>query len=255
MNEQVPAPTPGGASETGFNLEGKACPSGAGVEWWTKAWPLFTAQMGTWIGVALITLIITIVALAIPLLGQIAFNIFWPVIAGGLMLGAREVDRGGSLTINHIFVGFSNQMGQLVLVGVITLVGMFVAFIVAKLITGVSIVTLLAGLGTGHAALGAAGLLGFAFALLIFLALILPIYMAVWFAPALVVFHGLPAMDAIKASFSGCLKNVVPFLLYGLIGFVLFVIATIPIMLGWLVLLPLLTTSVYVSYRDIYLRA
>jgi uncharacterized membrane protein len=54
------------------------------------------------------------------------------------------------------------------------------------------------------------------------------------------------------ASFRACLANIVPFLVYGLIGLVACVLATIPILLGWLILMPVLIVSIYTSYRDIF---
>ena len=45
---------------------------------------------------------------------------------------------------------------------------------------------------------------------------------------------------------------MLPFLLYGVIGLVASAVASVPLGLGWLVLLPLLFLSVYTSYRDIY---
>jgi uncharacterized membrane protein len=67
------------------------------------------------------------------------------------------------------------------------------------------------------------------------------------------VFHELGAVDAMKVSFSGCLRNIVPFILYGLVGLVLGIVASIPFGLGWLVLGPVAIASVYLGYRDIYL--
>ena len=96
--------------------------------------------------------------------------------------------------------------------------------------------------GATNAAL--AGLVG--------LALGIPIYMAIWFAPALVVLNEMGVGEALRASFLACLKNVVPFLVYGVAMFLLAIVATIPIMLGWLVLGPMLVASVYTSYRDIF---
>jgi len=255
MNDHVQTTAPGGASDAAFNIEGNARPAGAGLDWWTKAWPLFTRQAGMWIGVALITLIIVAVASFIPVLGQLAIFVFSPVIAGGLLLGAREVDRGGALTIGHIFAGFSNQTGPLVLLGVLYLAGMLVAGVIAALVTGIGIGAMMMGASGGGnpAAVAAAGATSVMLAVLIMLALVVPLYMALWFGPALVVFHNLGAIDAMKASFFGCLKNIVPFLLYGIIAIVLGIVAAIPLLLGWLVLLPLMTLSVYVGYRDIYL--
>jgi uncharacterized membrane protein len=80
----------------------------------------------------------------------------------------------------------------------------------------------------------------------------LPLVMAVWFAPALVALHQMGALEAMKQSFFGCLKNVLPFLLYGVILFIAGVIASITVLLGWLILGPVLAASVYTAYRDIY---
>ena len=45
---------------------------------------------------------------------------------------------------------------------------------------------------------------------------------------------------------------MLPFLIYGLIAAVLFVVGSIPLLLGLLVVIPMLTASVFVAYKDIY---
>jgi uncharacterized membrane protein len=97
-------------------------------------------------------------------------------------------------------------------------------------------------------AVGVAFLLG----ALVFLALLLPLVMAIWFAPPLVVFNNLSAIDAMRLSFLGCLKNIVPFLIYGLLGAIIAFAATITLLLGWLVATPIFMASIYVSYREIF---
>jgi uncharacterized membrane protein len=87
---------------------------------------------------------------------------------------------------------------------------------------------------------------------LVILALLLPLIMALWFAPALVVFHDMGAWEAMKASFRGGMKNMLPFLLYGIVLTIASVVASIPALLGWLVLGPVIAASIYTSYRDIY---
>jgi len=195
------------------------------------------------------------VASLIPVIGPIATMLLWPVVAGGLMLGAREVDRGDALTFGHLTAGFSANVGQLILVGVAYLVGMIVAGGIAMLVAGVGMGTMMMGASGGGdpAMMGAAGATGILLAVLIAFALLLPVYMATWFAPALIVFHGSGAIDAMKASFFGCLKNIVPFIVYGLIGLLLSIVASIPFGLGWLVLGPVVIVSIYAGYRDIYL--
>ena len=97
--------------------------------------------------------------------------------------------------------------------------------------------------------------MSFILAMLVVLALAIPIYMALWFAPALVVFHHLTPVEAMKTSFAACLKNIVPFLLYSVILLLLAMVASIPFGLGWLVLLPVIVASIYTAYRDIFLAA
>ena len=43
-----------------------------------------------------------------------------------------------------------------------------------------------------------------------------------------------------------------PMLVYGVVLITLAVLATIPILLGWLVLLPVIFTALYASYNDIF---
>jgi uncharacterized membrane protein len=91
-------------------------------------------------------------------------------------------------------------------------------------------------------------------AMLVLFALLLPAVMAIWLAAPLVVFHDHGAVEAMKGSFAGCLKNILPFLVYSIVMFVLAVVATLPLALGWLALGPVFAASVYTSYRDIYLK-
>jgi uncharacterized membrane protein len=59
-------------------------------------------------------------------------------------------------------------------------------------------------------------------------------------------------IPGLKASFNACMKNMVPFLVYGLITMTLCFFAALPVGLGFLVLGPVLAGSVYASYRDIF---
>jgi uncharacterized membrane protein len=91
-------------------------------------------------------------------------------------------------------------------------------------------------------------------AMLIVMALLLPVMAAMWFAPLLVVFHELGAWEAMMQSFSGAMKNFLPFLWYGVLLLLLSILAMIPLGLGFLVLWPVIAASLYTAYRDIYLR-
>jgi len=87
------------------------------------------------------------------------------------------------------------------------------------------------------------------------MALAVPLLMAYWFAPALVVFHGMAPLAAMRASFTGCLRNIVPSLIYGVVMLVLAIIAVIPLGLGLFVWVPLFFTTTYAAYRAIFTEA
>jgi uncharacterized membrane protein len=163
------------------------------------------------------------------------------------MIGCRAIEEGGALEIGHIFAGFREHTGKLILVGLFNIGAWLLVMLVIFLLVGGSVFALRtagADPGAGAASAALAGLIG--------LALGIPIYMAIWFAPALITLNGMDVAAALKASFFACLKNIVPFLVYGIVGFVLAIVASIPVMLGWLVLGPVFIASVYTAYRDIF---
>ncbi|MGZ8266792.1 MAG: BPSS1780 family membrane protein [Burkholderiales bacterium] len=159
------------------------------------------------------------------------------------------MERGGELELAHLFMGFRRNTAQLMLVGLIGF-GLTAAIMLpAMVLVGAgSFVAAMMGSGTGTPAVGASTML----ALLIVLALIIPVNMALWFAPALVMLQNQAAPRALAQSFKGCIRNFVPFLIYGVVLFVLGFVASIPFGLGWLVLGPVVFGSVYAAYRDIY---
>ena len=93
----------------------------------------------------------------------------------------------------------------------------------------------------------------FGILILLSIGLTLPIMAMIWFSPALIVLHDVPVIRALGWSIVGCFKNFLPFLLYSIIMTVAAFVATIPLMLGWLVLGPIVIASIYTAYRDIYL--
>lgn len=234
-----------------FVAAGRTAPAENGWKWIVEGWNLFKRQPGIWIALTVVFIVISIVLAFIPVLGSLASMMLGPVFAGGLMIGCRAQDEGGELKIEHLFAGFRERFGTLATIGALYLAATVVIVLFAGLVTGVKLFSLLGGGASDPGAIIAAAMT-LVLAVLIMLALMLPVFMAMWFAPALVVFHQQGAVEALKASFAGCLKNVVPFLVYGVILLVASIAASIPFGLGWLVLGPVIAASIYTAYRDIY---
>lgn len=233
-------------------------PAGHGWSWIVRGFWHFKTNPVTWILAFIVLVGISVLLGLIPFAGGLVTSVFGAVFTGGLMLGAREQDQGEDFRVAHLFAGFRDSFGQLALVGLLYLVG---ALLIGALVGGTllgSMIPLMAEMDPAElgaqdptalfASMGPLSLI----ALLVAALLFMPLVMAFLFAPALVMLDGVSAVEAMKLSFVGCVKNVLPFLVYGLAALVLLVVGMIPLGLGLLVVWPTLTAAIYVAYRDIY---
>jgi len=239
-------------------VNGRAVESGRGAAWWSDGWRLFLAAPAAWIGVLVLYVLIVVGVSVVPLIGQIASGLLAPVLAAGVMVGFRDVDRHQSLRVSHLFSCFDDRLVPLLIAAAIYLACWIVLWTLAAiLVFGVAGVGLaLAMLYGDPSVLESAAFAGLGVGALVVLLLVtlisIPLMMAFWFVPALVALRRDQPVAAMQASFSGSLANVLPLLVYSLIGLVLAIAASIPLGLGWLVLGPVLGGSVYASYRDIF---
>jgi len=233
-----------------FHPEGRSVPAGNGWSWIVSAWNLFMRAPWLWVGVTVVFLIGSIVLSIIPF-GQLALTLFGPVLAGGVVSASRALDQGAEVEFGDFFAGFRNRTGSLIGVGVISLIIATVVFLGVFAVMGISAFSAMMRGDADPQVMMTMGLT-LVLAGLIVMALLLPLAMATWFASPLVMFHDMAPFDAMKASFKGCLKNMLPFLVYGIVMFFAMIVASIPFGLGWLALGPVVAASVYTGYRDIY---
>lgn len=226
--------------------------AGRGVNWWTEGWALFTKNAGMWIALGLILILIFVVLAFVPLLGSLIASALIPAFVGSWMLAARKVETGGALEVGDLFTAFKTKLNPLLVLGLLLLAAtLVIGLVVGGLGFGAAV-----GLAAGGASSSAGGVMAAAgtgmLAVLVALLLGLVVGMAMWFAPALVVFRDVAPVDALKTSASACLKNLMPFLVYGVIYIVAAIVASITFGLGWILLLPLLLLTEYVSYKDVF---
>ncbi|MFY9329342.1 MAG: BPSS1780 family membrane protein [Georgfuchsia sp.] len=243
--------------------EPRLVPAGHGVEWFSGGWRVFMAAPAVWVLIGVAFAIIHILLGMVPGLGSVAYLLLLPVLAAGLMEASRIAESGAPLSFDMLFAGFRHRTGNLVMVGLLMLCFFIVISAISFVILivgGASSLSLLkqivdAGFdATAIAANVNVGMIlgSILLAMLVFSALSLPLTMAAWFAPALVFFEGMAPFNAMKSSFYACLRNWLAFFVYSVLLLVLAFIAAIPLGLGFLVLIPVAATSIYVSYRDIY---
>lgn len=243
-----------------FNQDGNSIDAGRATAWYGYGFDQFKANAGVWIGMVVVLFLIMMVLAFVPVLGSLASNLLMPVFFGGLMLACQAQKEGRTVTFDFLFAGFKDKFGPLALLGLFWMIAILlitvVAGIFAALLFGGAIAT---GALTGAGMSGGAGLLGLGITAILGFALVaiiisIPMAMAIWFAPALVVFHNVAPIDALMTSLKASLKNWVAFLVFFVLYIVFAIIATIPLGLGWLVLGPVLIGAMYAAYRDIFLK-
>ncbi len=222
---------------------------GRGVGWIGEAFDLFKMAPGTWIALFIVYMIIMMAVSILPIVSIIS-SFIQTLLGAGIMYACRELERDGEMEISYMFQGFREKTGPLLGVAGIVLLLMIVIFVIAFAIVGVEYLAMLDGGGDFS---DEQAMLNFALAMLVALGLLIPVIMLIWFAPTLILLNGQGVIEAMKNSFMGCIKNILPMLLYSIVFSILFFIGMIPLFLGLLVVMPVAMASYYTSYKDIYI--
>lgn len=230
-------------------------PIGHGWRWLSQAWQLFTPTWGIWILTLLLMLVIMFLIQIVPFIGPIAGSLLGPVFGAGVLSMAHKARGGEGIEVGDLFAGFRERTGPLVGLGAINLLVTFV-------VIGGMMALMVGSMGAGmenmaangepdmEAMMSAQG--GAMIYMLLMFALLIPWFAAYWFAVPLVFFGEYGIGSALKTSLVACLKNILPMLWYSIIVLVLATVASIPLLLGWLVLMPVMVIAYYTMFRDIF---
>jgi hypothetical protein len=228
--------------------------SGHGVQWWSSSWQLLFNRGAAliWIVMCFVAAVIYVVLHFFSLFGSIAAHIALFMLTGGLMLAARKTDQGTAPLFGDLFAGFGRPLGSLVIAAALLMVGVLVVIgALAVAGAGAAFGAVYAGMSGNIgvlAGLGATSVL----LLLAALVLLVPVGMAAWLAPALIVLRQQPPVEALKESLGACWANAGALAVYGLLWIAFAILVTIAGLLGWLVLMPLMVLSAYAAYRDLF---
>ena len=225
-----------------------------GLQWILSGFYMFRRAPLAWIFVCFTLMLIAISMSLIPLLGKFIFTLVSPVFLAGIMLGCKDMEQGKSLDMTHLFIAFRTNTVPLITIGGIYLIGQILIIGLVMLIGGSQMTDMmLYGKRVDESELMGV-MSSFLTSSLIALTLSIPLMMASWFSPLLVVFDNVPPIIAMQKSFFACLRNFIPFQLYGVTLIVLTIICVMPYGAGLVILIPTIFASIYVSYKDIFLN-
>lgn len=248
-SDVTPPPLPAGDME--LLDEPRALPVGAGISWLSESWSMVKNNLGVWILITLVLFVIQVILGIIPFVGDVVSSIIGPVLTGGILLGVRAIDGGESLRFDYLFEGFKQKFAPLAGLGGLTLGVMFLfGIIIGGAFVGMNMNNLQTDAPNPEAMLSSMniGLIAIGVVLLIV------VVMLFWFATQLVALNNVPVFQSLSMSFKACLRNPLPLLLYSVAMVVLLVLGMIPILLGLFVVIPWLFSSMYVSYKQVFIR-
>lgn len=232
-------------------MDFKKLDMGQGVAWYGCGWNLFRQTASMWVLTGILFLVIGFISFLIPVLGPMVFMLLVPMLAAGFYFGADDVRQGRSLKAGSLFQAFSEEQVRtpLLILGALFLGLIVIAAAVMMLAAGTGMMSMGPNDGVAPQKLFSRGFgLGFVTMLLVQVL----IAMCMFFAIPLTVFDKLAPIDAIKTSFQAAVRNILPSLLFIIVYIVLAFIASIPFLLGFIVLLPIVFCSIYCAYREVF---
>jgi hypothetical protein len=241
------APTDSGQ----FIPYGRLLPAGRGAAWIGDAWRLLRAKPGMW-AAALILLFVAYIVLSLIPVVNIFQQLLLPFASAGIAMAADQQRRTGTFELDALVAGFKKQPVSLLAVGGTVMLAGLVFLIVLAIFIGPAIFQMvMSGAKPDPSTIFNTQ---FLLAFLIGLALMIPVGVATYLAPQLIVLHDVPALTAMKMSLAGCMKNILAGLVFGLLSFVMLIVSAIPLFLGLLITVPILVLTNYTVYRDIFVE-
>lgn len=227
-------------------------PASHGISWIMGAWELFMARPSIWLitGLIYFVLIAALGALsALPVLKYLT-GILAVYFSVGFAYIAYQLEHDEDVSVGDVFIGFRHNAVNLLLLCILLFV-ISVIFLVAMAFIVVALFAMV-GISVPNAQnLSSLGLMMTIPMMLVAVIILVPIMMIMAYSPLLVFFHDMSVFGAIKFSLSACLRNILPFLLFGVVIIVIFAIAALPFGLGSIVASPLYHAACYISYRQV----
>jgi hypothetical protein len=243
-----------------------------GIVWIKRAYAMFRAAPLRWL-LLLFTYYLLIALLEfgpVRVVGQFIAPLLKPVFAVGFLAAAWSQERGIAPRLEHLFRGFRSNLLALVPLGAVFLAGITLAVIATTLVDDGRLIALMSGAEKPtEEALASSRV---QLAMLFGIACAIPSLLALWFAPALVVFNDAVAARAMGVSLRAAIANWRPIAVYCLAVFVLGgvlpvfalsiahlfgdavagMVALFVVVPNLIAFVATLHVSDYVSYRDLF---
>ncbi len=250
--------------------------AGRALHWWAEGWRGFRRAPMAWVGMSVALLVVLALLGMLPLGRLLAQWLSVPLFALGAVYAALLQRRSRAAqrvlpdelaaeaatdgTFDASARLWRGRVGTLLLASLLVLLlgGLFsIAFVVlgaSALGVGLAGIGALGVLGGGVGLVAGAGAMagGMAGLMLLGLVALFVVNIAFWFVGTLVVLGGAGPWDAVWLSLHAALANLGALALFSLLLLPVALVALVPMGLGLLVLLPVLSAASYASFDDVF---
>lgn len=232
---------------------------GQALGWLGEGARMLSGHWGPVIGALVVAFLIYMAVSMIPLVGYIAPNFLLMLLYAGIVQMFFRIEQEGRSDFGDLFAGFSNKTGPLLLLALVQFAaiwGVMIAMIAGMVAMAGVDMAAFSALESGDPAAFSnfftAGMI--TMMVLGFVAMILLTF-PFYFAVPLIFLGDRGLGEAMKMSTLACLKNFIPLLVYGIVAGILSLVAALPILLGWLVLMPILAGAYYQAFKDVFVES
>ncbi len=228
-----------------------------GWRWIVDAFVLFRKAAVSWLLLNVVLVAVGWLLGKVPGAGEYLFYLLAPIFIGGIMAACRNLQYGGMVAVADLFRGFRQNTSALVSLGVVHLLCMLLIEGLIRSVAGPEFL----GVTRGEIPIDDPSVRTpevqsrILLAMVVSLALYLPMAMALWFSPALVMLDNQPPLRALALSLLACLRNLLPFLVFSVASSALFLLALVPYAAGLVLWVPIMALAIYTSYRDVFTAA
>lgn len=241
-------------------------PARTGVQWVREGIQTFARQPLALVGLFFMYMAVMLIVSQLPVIGVLLAGILVPASTLGLMAATREAAQGRfpmPTVLASAFRAGRQRMKAMLALGLAYAVLSMLASLLVSLLLPAPTAPVQAGTPAAQQLNGA---------VLLTLALHLPLFLMFWHAPALVHWHGVTPAKSLFFSIVACLRNARAFLLYGLtwaglvmaLGMVIAIFASVlgsaeaasMVMMPFAFLMAaMMSTSIYFTFRDCFVES
>ncbi|MBL8516118.1 MAG: hypothetical protein JNM76_04020 [Betaproteobacteria bacterium] len=229
-------------------------PAKDAARWFAEAWRNhFSKTPMAWLALLGLWLIVTIMLIVVPLVGQVAANILQPAFFAGIMLACRAQERGGEPQMNSLIAAFRQHPQPLIVAGCVIF---FIELLVVMLVMTLGLPEITAT--PDGKSVDVAGFMkamdGKEWIAVTFLLLVGLIKGVFWFVPPLLAFHDMKAGAAIRWSLYAFLSNFGAIFLYGVLVTAMFMLVLVTYGAAMVIALPLMAITNYTGYKAMFVE-